>query len=249
MTFTPGAVAAGTSSFDREPEQPGGGRQRREHAGGHRQRRAGQRGAGAGGDADGGGHGQHAEPQQRHDHGAPGTFTTTLKSTYAQLKALTATLGAVTLNANATFTASGASVGHVEPGGEPEQRGGQRQRDGGADGAGVADAQGNPVPGVAVSLAATGSNNTLTPASGTTNASGVFNATLASTSAQAKTVTASFAGTTASTKRDLHPGRGGGGDVERDGVARLGDGERHGAGDADGAAAGRAGQPGARGYR
>ena len=80
---------------------------------------------------------------------AAGTFTTTLKSTYAQLKAVTATLGAVTLNANATFTAAGATSGTSSLVASPNSV----VANGSATAAltvQVSDAQGNPVPGVAV---------------------------------------------------------------------------------------------------
>ena len=54
----------------------------------------------------------------------------------------------------------------------------------------VRDRFSNPVENQAVTVAATGINNTLTPTSGTTGANGVFNATLRSTRAEAKTVSA-----------------------------------------------------------
>ena len=54
----------------------------------------------------------------------------------------------------------------------------------------VVDPQGAPLAGRVVQLAATGSGNTLTPATGVTGATGVFTATLASTVAETKTLTA-----------------------------------------------------------
>jgi Bacterial Ig-like domain (group 1)/Invasin, domain 3 len=54
----------------------------------------------------------------------------------------------------------------------------------------VDDANGNPVAGTAVTLSASGSGNTFGSVSGTTNASGVFTTTQASTLAQTETVTA-----------------------------------------------------------
>src|SRR5262249_4861445 len=62
----------------------------------------------------------------------------------------------------------------------------------------VEDAQGNIVPNAAVKLTASGSANTFTPVSRTTQSTGVFTATLASTKAQADTITASVAGVQAS---------------------------------------------------
>ncbi len=56
------------------------------------------------------------------------------------------------------------------------------------------DAQGNPVAGASVVLAATGSGNTLTQPSGTTDAAGVATGTLSSTGAGAKMVSATIAG-------------------------------------------------------
>ncbi|RYF48819.1 MAG: hypothetical protein EOO39_46410, partial [Cytophagaceae bacterium] len=57
------------------------------------------------------------------------------------------------------------------------------------------DAYNNLVPGTAVSLSASGGNNTFGATSGTTNSSGIFTTTLASTLAQFQTVTASFGST------------------------------------------------------
>jgi hypothetical protein len=54
----------------------------------------------------------------------------------------------------------------------------------------VKDANGNPVPGTAVTLSAGGSGNTFGLASGSTDANGVFTTTLASTVAQTETVSA-----------------------------------------------------------
>jgi hypothetical protein len=59
----------------------------------------------------------------------------------------------------------------------------------------VKDANGNAVSGSSVVLSATGTGNTLTPPSGPTNASGVFTATLQSSVAEAKTVSATAGGT------------------------------------------------------
>lgn len=53
----------------------------------------------------------------------------------------------------------------------------------------VANAYGIPIKGVQASLSVSGANNTLAPASGTTNAQGEVIATLSSTTAEAKTVT------------------------------------------------------------
>jgi len=60
------------------------------------------------------------------------------------------------------------------------------------------DAGGNPIAGATVVLAATGTGNTLTQPSGTTNASGVATGTLSSTVAEDKTVSATIDGTAVS---------------------------------------------------
>jgi hypothetical protein len=59
----------------------------------------------------------------------------------------------------------------------------------------VRDANNNPVGGATVALSATGTGNTFTPASGASNTSGVFTATLQSSVAEAKTVSATAGGT------------------------------------------------------
>src|SRR6266566_4752608 len=59
----------------------------------------------------------------------------------------------------------------------------------------VKDAGGNPITGATVVLAATGSGNTLTQPSGTTDAAGVATGTLSSTGAGTKTVSATANGT------------------------------------------------------
>jgi hypothetical protein len=57
------------------------------------------------------------------------------------------------------------------------------------------DAGGNTISGAAVSVSVTGSGNTITPASGATDGSGVFSASLSSLESGTKTVTASVNGT------------------------------------------------------
>src|SRR5207248_1187355 len=59
----------------------------------------------------------------------------------------------------------------------------------------VKDGSGNPISGATVVLAATGSGNTLTQPSGTTNSSGVATGTLSSTGAGTKTASATANGT------------------------------------------------------
>ncbi len=57
------------------------------------------------------------------------------------------------------------------------------------------DAGGNTIGGATVTLAASGSGNTLTPASGATSSSGVFTSKLTSTVAETKTISATINGT------------------------------------------------------
>lgn len=56
------------------------------------------------------------------------------------------------------------------------------------------DANSNPIAGATVVLSVSGSSNTLSPASGTTSATGVLTATLSSTKAETKTVSATING-------------------------------------------------------
>src|SRR5208283_2002874 len=60
----------------------------------------------------------------------------------------------------------------------------------------VEDANHDLISGAAVTLTGGGSDNTFTPISGTTNASGVFTATVSSTLAQTETFTATETGAT-----------------------------------------------------
>src|ERR1035437_947480 len=120
---------------------------------------------------------------------ASGVFTTTLASTLAQTETITATEGSVHETTSVTFSPGAASAATstlvASPGAVT------------ADGVAtttltvtVEDAQGNIIPGAAVSLSGSGSGNTFGTISGTTNASGVFTTTLASTLAQTETITA-----------------------------------------------------------
>ena len=120
---------------------------------------------------------------------ANGVFTTTLSSTVAQTETVTATEGGAQENTSVTFVAGApaatkssivASPGSVTANGTSTT----------ALTVTVEDANGNAVAGSTVTLSASGSGNTFAPITGTTNASGVFTATLASTVAQTETVTA-----------------------------------------------------------
>ncbi|HEX8706371.1 MAG TPA: FG-GAP-like repeat-containing protein [Myxococcaceae bacterium] len=67
----------------------------------------------------------------------------------------------------------------------------------------VQDRFSNPVPGQTVTVAATGANNILTPSSGTTGANGLFTATLRSTRAEVKTISAMVNGTAVAQSRNV----------------------------------------------
>jgi hypothetical protein len=67
----------------------------------------------------------------------------------------------------------------------------------------VRDRFNNPVPGQTVNVAATGSDNTLTPSGGATGANGLFTATLTSTRAEGKTVSATVNGTALAQTRSV----------------------------------------------
>ena len=124
-----------------------------------------------------------------------GVVTATLASTVAESKTITARVGASLFLAQQPavdfvplISASASSVG-AAPATVP------------ADGASqatitvvVRDGLGNAVAGASVALAVSGSGNTVTPGAGTTDATGGFVATLASTIAETKTVVATVSG-------------------------------------------------------
>ncbi len=77
------------------------------------------------------------------------------------------------------------------------------------------DGSSNPISGATVALASTGSGNSFTPSSGTTNSSGVFTSTFTSTTAETKTISATINSTaiaqTATVTVNSSGGGGGGG--------------------------------------
>jgi cytoskeletal protein CcmA (bactofilin family) len=120
---------------------------------------------------------------------ASGVFTTTLASTLAQTETITATEGSAQETTTVTFAAGPPSATTSIIAANPTTV----RLDGTATTTltvTVKDAQGNPVGGTAVTLTASGSDNTFLRVGGMTNASGVFTTTLASTLAQTETVTA-----------------------------------------------------------
>ena len=125
---------------------------------------------------------------------ANGVATGTLSATAAEDKVISAAIGGtgVTQTATVTVTAAGVSAAQSTVASSPGSI---------TAGSGLAtltvtarDGFGNPVEGVTVVLAATGSGNTLTQPGTTTDASGVATGTLSATAAEAKTVTATVDG-------------------------------------------------------
>ena len=129
---------------------------------------------------------------------ANGIFTTSLASTLAQTETVTATEGGVQERTSVTFVAGPPAAMTLTIVASPTTVA--------ANGTSattltvtVEDANGNPVAGTAVTLSASGSDNTFGAISGTTNASGVFTTSLASTLAQTETVTVTEGGVQEST--------------------------------------------------
>lgn len=131
---------------------------------------------------------------------ASGVFTTTLASTVAGTKTVSATVdnvaGQVTVNTMPTVTFIA-----VPPGPDaalstvvanPTTNLFANGTDSSTITVTVVDAASRPLANQAVALTATGTANTFTNATGTTNASGVFTATLTTTDAGAKTITATI---------------------------------------------------------
>src|SRR6266542_956780 len=126
---------------------------------------------------------------------ASGVAAGTLSSSVAEVKTVSATINgtAVTQTATLAVTAGAISASQSTVSASPTSL---------AAGSGsstitvtVKDAGGNPISGVTVILSATGSGNTLSQPSGTTNASGAATGILSSTVAEAKTLSATADGT------------------------------------------------------
>lgn len=123
-----------------------------------------------------------------------GMFTTTLRSTTAETKTITANFGSASAQTQVTFVAGHADQTQSALVASPSSTT--------ADGSSqiafvltVLDAQGNAVPNVSVSLSTNGQNDNFAPSNtGTTDTDGTLNFTLSSTHAESKTVTASVDG-------------------------------------------------------
>jgi adhesin/invasin len=134
-----------------------------------------------------------------------GVITARLSSTVAETKTVFATTSTFTLSTPVTFT-----IGPPSQANSRFSAGPQQVLANGTDTATmtvvVRDAQGNPVPGQAVTFSATGAANTITPLTATTNASGSASSSLRSTRAELKTLTATFAGLSLQTTVSFLPG-------------------------------------------
>jgi hypothetical protein len=118
-----------------------------------------------------------------------GTFTTTLASTTAQTETITATENTAQEQTTVVFAAGAPSANNSSLA--------TSMATVTADGVStttltitVRDAHGNPISGQSVSLAGDASNNTFGQTTGTTDANGIFQTTLASTLARTETITA-----------------------------------------------------------
>jgi hypothetical protein len=127
---------------------------------------------------------------------ASGMATGTLSATGAEDKVVSATVGgtAVAQTATVTVTAAGVNTTQSTMAAAP----GSITASNGASSATITvtarDEFGNPIPGATVTLAASGTGNTLTQPAATTDASGVATGSLSATAAEAKTVTATVDG-------------------------------------------------------
>lgn len=122
---------------------------------------------------------------------ASGVVTFQLSSTKAEAKTITAKVGSTTITqtASVTFVAAAFNVGNSTVSASPTSQ----TTDGGATSTltvTLADAFGNFVSGQTVTLEATGTGNTIVQPASATNESGQTTGTIASTKAEAKTVTA-----------------------------------------------------------
>ena len=119
-----------------------------------------------------------------------GQVVTTLTSTVAEPKIVTALIGTTMLTGSVTFTAGAPVLGDSTLTAQPNANVP-------ADGLTpsmvtltLADAYGNPIPSWPVTFGATGAGSVITPAAPATDATGTLNATLVSTSAQTVIVSA-----------------------------------------------------------
>ncbi|HVE83687.1 MAG TPA: Ig-like domain-containing protein, partial [Myxococcales bacterium] len=138
---------------------------------------------------------------------ASGVFQARLSSTVAETKSVTADVqsGAFFLTTSMDFLPGPASASNSRLDASPPQVP--------ADGVttttlalSMEDVNGNKIPGLGVTLSSTGSANTFSRTTGTTDATGAFTATLKSTRAELKTVTATSGGVSVQTTVAFSPG-------------------------------------------
>lgn len=115
-----------------------------------------------------------------------GVFTATVSSTLAQSENIIATLGSVQLSAAVTFVAGSPNSLTFAVSPTTARADGLAQIGLSTT---VYDAYGNLVPNCAMTYSASGSKNTFSPATGTTNASGVLTSSVVATLAQTESVT------------------------------------------------------------
>ena len=125
-----------------------------------------------------------------------GVFTSTFTSTVAETKTISATIDGTGINQTATVTVNpassvSASKSTVVAATPSFVAGGSSTIT-----VTVNDGSGSPLSGITVTLSATGSGNTLTPPSSTTNGSGIATGTFSSTGAGSHTITAVAGGVT-----------------------------------------------------
>lgn len=128
-----------------------------------------------------------------------GLFTTTLRSSKAEVKALTATAGSVALNANVTFRAGPPSSTTTKLLANPNTNVVADNNTTTTLSTTVLDSQRNPVANAQVQLAVSGSNNTIGNSNATSDANGVFSTTLKSGHSEVKRVTLTTGGVTSNT--------------------------------------------------
>lgn len=122
-----------------------------------------------------------------------GSYTATLTANSVGTAAISGTVNAVTITDTATVTITaggpGALTSTVEVSGASIVAGSGSS----TITVTVRDAASNPIAGSAVAIAATGTNNTITQASGSTDVNGIFSTAFSSTRAEVKTISATAA--------------------------------------------------------
>ncbi len=124
-----------------------------------------------------------------------GVFTSTLTSTGAGAKTVSASANGVAILQTAPVTVTAGALSPTQSTLSASPTSFVAGSGSSTITATAKDAYGNPITGASVVLASSGTGNTLTQPSGTTNSSGVATGSLASTDAELKTVSATIDGT------------------------------------------------------